>query len=262
MSLIHPTALIDPAAELAADVEVGPYAVIGPDVRIGRGSKIGAHCVVQGHTTIGEDNTFFQFSSIGAAPQDKKYAGEPTQLVIGDRNTVREFCTFNTGTAQDSGCTRIGNDNWIMAYVHIAHDVQLGSQTILANNATLAGHVHVGDWVIIGGLSGVHQFVKIGAHAMVGFSSAISQDVPPFIMADGNPAAARGFNVEGLRRRGFGPERIAAVKAMYRQIYRAGLTLEQAVEGLPAIEAERPEAAADVQLMRDFLAASRRGIVR
>ena len=262
MSLIHPTALIDPAAELAADVEVGPYAVIGPDVRIGRGSKIGAHCVVQGHTTIGEDNTFFQFSSIGAAPQDKKYAGEPTQLEIGDRNTVREFCTFNTGTAQDSGCTRIGNDNWIMAYVHIAHDVQLGSQTILANNATLAGHVHVGDWVIIGGLSGVHQFVKIGAHAMVGFSSAISQDVPPFIMADGNPAAARGFNVEGLRRRGFGPERIAAVKAMYRQIYRAGLTLEQAVEGLPAIEAERPEAAADVQLMRDFLAASRRGIVR
>ncbi len=262
MSLIHPTALIDPAAELAADVEVGPYAVIGPDVRIGRGSKIGAHCMVQGHTTIGEDNTFFQFSSIGAAPQDKKYAGEPTQLVIGDRNTVREFCTFNTGTAQDSGCTRIGNDNWIMAYVHIAHDVQLGSQTILANNATLAGHVHVGDWVIIGGLSGVHQFVKIGAHAMVGFSSAISQDVPPFIMADGNPAAARGFNVEGLRRRGFGPERIAAVKAMYRQIYRAGLTLEQAVEGLPAIEAERPEAAADVQLMRDFLAASRRGIVR
>ena len=262
MSLIHPTALIDPAAELAADVEVGPYAVIGPDVRIGRGSKIGAHCMVQGHTTIGEDNTFFQFSSIGAAPQAKKYAGEPTQLVIGDRNTVREFCTFNTGTAQDSGCTRIGNDNWIMAYVHIAHDVQLGSQTILANNATLAGHVHVGDWVIIGGLSGVHQFVKIGAHAMVGFSSAISQDVPPFIMADGNPAAARGFNVEGLRRRGFGPERIAAVKAMYRQIYRAGLTLEQAVEGLPAIEAERPEAAADVQLMRDFLAASRRGIVR
>ena len=262
MSLIHPTALIDPAAELAADVEVGPYSVIGPDVRIGRGSKIGAHCVVQGHTTIGEDNTFFQFSSIGAAPQDKKYAGEPTQLVIGDRNTVREFCTFNTGTAKDSGCTRIGNDNWIMAYVHIAHDVQLGSQTILANNATLAGHVHVGDWVIIGGLSGVHQFVKIGAHAMVGFSSAISQDVPPFIMADGNPAAARGFNVEGLRRRGFGPERIAAVKAMYRQIYRAGLTLEQAVEGLPAIEAERPEAAADVQLMRDFLAASRRGIVR
>ena len=170
MTLIHPTALIDPAAELAADVEVGPYAVIGPDVRIGRGSKIGAHCVIQGHTTIGEENTFFQFSSIGAAPQDKKYAGEPTRLEIGNRNTVREFCTFNTGTAQDSGCTRIGDDNWIMAYVHIAHDVQLGSQTILANNATLDEHVHVGDWVIIGGLSGVHQFVKIGAHAMVGFS--------------------------------------------------------------------------------------------
>lgn len=262
MALTHPTALIDPAAELAADVEVGPYAVIGPDVRIGRGSKIGAHCVIQGRTTIGEQNTFFQFSSIGAPPQDKKYAGEPTELVIGDRNTIREFCTFNTGTAQDSGCTRVGNDNWIMAYVHIAHDVQLGSQTILANNATLAGHVHVGDWVIIGGLSGVHQFVKIGAHAMVGFSSAISQDVPPFIMADGNPAAARGFNVEGLRRRGFGPGRISAVKAMYRQIYRAGLTLEQALQVLPAIEAEHPEAVGDVQMMCDFLAASRRGIVR
>ena len=262
MSLIHPTALIDPAAELAADVEVGPYAVIGPDVRIGRGSKIGAHCVVQGHTTIGEDNTFFQFSSIGAAPQDKKYAGEPTQLVIGDRNTVREFCTFNTGTAQDSGCTRIGNDNWIMAYVHIAHDVQLGSQTILANNATLAGHVHVGDWVIIGGLTGVHQFVKIGAHAMIGFASAINQDVPPFIMADGNPPSARGFNIEGLRRRGFGPERIAAVKAMYRQIYRNGLTLEQAREAIDTLAQEHPEAQQDVAMMQAFLQGSTRGITR
>lgn len=260
--MIHATALVDPAARLGSNVRIGAYSIIGPHVEIGDNTEIGPHVVIQGHSRIGRDNRIFQFCSLGEVPQDKKYAGEPTRLEIGDRNTIREFCTFNLGTAQDKGVTRIGDDNWIMAYVHIAHDVQLGSQTILANNATLAGHVHVGDWVIIGGLSGVHQFVKIGAHAMVGFSSAISQDVPPFIMADGNPAAARGFNVEGLRRRGFGPQRIAAVKAMYRQIYRAGLTLEQALEALCGIEAEHPEATADVQLMRDFLAASRRGIVR
>ena len=262
MAQIHPTAVVDPAAQLAADVEVGAYAVIGPHVRVGARTKIGAHCVVQGHTTIGEDNVFHAFGAIGGDPQDKKYAEEPTQLVIGDRNTVREFVTFNTGTAQDSGVTRIGNDNWIMAYVHIAHDVQLGSHTILANNATLAGHVHVGDWVIVGGLSGVHQFVKIGAHAMVGFSSAISQDVPPFVMADGNPSAARGFNLEGLRRRGFSSERLSAVKRMYRLLYREGLTLEQAREQLPEVAVKYPEAVADVALLQDFLAASTRGIVR
>lgn len=262
MALIHPTALIDPAAQLAADVEVGPFATVGPHVQIGARSRIGAHCVIDGHTTIGEDNVFHPHSTIGGPPQDKKYAGEPTRLEIGHRNTVREYCTFNTGTAQDAGVTRIGDDNWIMAYVHIAHDVQLANKTILANNATLAGHVHVGDWVIIGGLTGVHQFVKIGAHAMIGFASAINQDVPPFIMADGNPPSARGFNIEGLRRRGFGPERIAAVKAMYRQLYRNGLTLEQARDAIDALAAEHPEAREDVAMMQAFLQGSTRGITR
>ena len=262
MALIHPTALIDPAAQLAADVEVGPFATVGPHVQIGARSRIGAHCVIDGHTTIGEDNVFHPHSTIGGPPQDKKYAGEPTRLEIGHCNTVREYCTFNTGTAQDAGVTRIGDDNWIMAYVHIAHDVQLANKTILANNATLAGHVHVGDWVIIGGLTGVHQFVKIGAHAMIGFASAINQDVPPFIMADGNPPSARGFNIEGLRRRGFGPERIAAVKAMYRQIYRNGLTLEQARDAIDALAAEHPEAREDVAMMQAFLQGSTRGITR
>ena len=262
MALIHPTALIDPAAQLAADVEVGPFATVGPHVQIGARSRIGAHCVIDGHTTIGEDNVFHPHSTIGGPPQDKKYAGEPTRLEIGHRNTVREYCTFNTGTAQDAGVTRIGDDNWIMAYVHIAHDVQLATKTILANNATLAGHVHVGDWVIIGGLTGVHQFVKIGAHAMIGFASAINQDVPPFIMADGNPPSARGFNIEGLRRRGCGPERIAAVKAMYRQLYRNGLTLEQAREAIDTLAQEHPEAQQDVAMMQAFLQGSTRGITR
>ena len=262
MALIHPTALIDPAAQLTADVEVGPFAMVGPHVQIGARTRIGAHCVIDGHTTIGEDNVFHPHSTIGGPPQDKKYAGEPTRLEIGHRNTVREYCTFNTGTAQDVGVTRIGDDNWIMAYVHIAHDVQLANKTILANNATLAGHVHVGDWVIIGGLTGVHQFVKIGAHAMIGFASAINQDVPPFIMADGNPPSARGFNIEGLRRRGFGPERIAAVKAMYRQIYRNGLTLEQAREAIDTLAQEHPEAQQDVAMMQAFLQGSTRGITR
>ena len=262
MALIHPTALIDPAAQLAADVEVGPFAMVGPHVQIGARTRIGAHCVIDGHTTIGEDNVFHPHSTIGGPPQDKKYAGEPTRLEIGHRNTVREYCTFNTGTAQDVGVTRIGDDNLIIAYVHIAHDVQLANKTILANNATLAGHVHVGDWVIIGGLTGVHQFVKIGAHAMIGFASAINQDVPPFIMADGNPPSARGFNIEGLRRRGFGPERIAAVKAMYRQIYRNGLTLEQAREAIDTLAQEHPEAQQDVAMMQAFLQGSTRGITR
>ena len=262
MALIHPTALIDPAAQLAADVEGGPFAMVGPHVQIGARTRIGAHCVIDGHTTIGEDNVLHPHSTIGGPPQDKKYAGEPTRLEIGHRNTVREYCTFNTGTAQDVGVTRIGDDNWIMAYVHIAHDVQLANKTILANNATLAGHVHVGDWVIIGGLTGVHQFVKIGAHAMIGFASAINQDVPPFIMADGNPPSARGFNIEGLRRRGFGPERIAAVKAMYRQPYRNGLTLEQAREAIDTLAQEQPEAQQDVARMQAFLQGSTRGITR
>ena len=262
MATIHPTALVDPQAELAADVEVGPYAVIGPHVRIGARTTIGAHCVIEGHTRFGEDNRVWPFCSIGAAPQDKKYRGEPTRLSIGDRNTIREFCTFNCGTVQDSEETRVGHDNWIMAYVHLAHDVQLGSQCILANNATLAGHVHVGDWVIVGGLTGVHQFVKIGAHAMLGFQSAISQDVPPFMMVDGNPAHVHGFNVEGLRRRGFSAERLAQVKQMHRLLYRKGLTLEDAKAGIGALRGTVEAGDADVDLMLGFLAASTRGIVR
>jgi UDP-N-acetylglucosamine acyltransferase len=262
MATIHPTALVDPKAQLADSVSVGPYAVIGPNVVIGEGTSIGAHCVVEGHTTIGCDNQIFQFASIGAAPQDKKYKGEPTQLIIGDRNTIREFCTFNTGTTQDEGITRVGSDNWVMAYVHVAHDCQLGNHLILANNATLAGHVHVGDWVIVGGLTGVHQFVRIGAHAMVGFQTRLAQDVPPFMMVQGNPCEASGFNVEGLRRRGFSAERIAAVKQLYKVIYRQGLTLEAAKAQLVELALARPEAQADVQSVIDFLATATRGIVR
>ena len=261
-SLIHPTAVIDPAAQLDTSVSVGPYAVIGPDVRIAANTKVGAHCVIEGATTIGCDNQIFQFASLGAQPQDKKYAGEPTRLVIGDRNTVREFCTFNLGTAQDRGETMIGDDNWIMAYVHIAHDCIVGNNTILANNATLAGHVHVDDWAILGGLTGVHQFTHIGAHVMAGFASHISQDVPPFMMVDGNPLAVRGFNAEGLRRRGFTPERLAAVKQMHKLLYRQGLTLEAAKQAIEAIKADMSEAAEDVERMQAFLAASTRGIAR
>jgi UDP-N-acetylglucosamine acyltransferase len=262
MTTIHPTAIVSPHAELAPSVSVGAYTLIGPQVRIGEGTTIGAHCVIEGRTTLGRDNRIFQFCSIGAVPQDKKYAGEPTALEIGDRNTVREFCTFNLGTAQDSGVTRLGSDNWVMAYVHIAHDARVGDQTVLANNATLAGHVHVGDWAIVGGLTGVHQFVKIGAHAMIGFQSHVSQDVPPFMMVDGNPVTVRGFNVEGLRRRGFSPQRIAAVKQMHRLLYREGHTLAQALELIVGLTAGAPEVRVDVELMTGFLADARRGIVR
>lgn len=259
---IHPSAIVHDGAWLHPSVTVGAYSVIGAHVKVGAGTRIGPHCVIEGHTTIGADNQIFQFASLGAQPQDKKYAGEPTELVIGDRNTIREFCTFNTGTSQDAGVTRVGNDNWIMAYVHIAHDCAVGSHTILANNATLAGHVHVGDWVILGGLTGVHQFVKIGAHAMAGFASRVAQDVPPFMMIEGNPLAVRGFNIEGLRRRGFTPERLKAVKQMHRLLYRQGLTLEDAVQAIAALATEMPEAAQDIALMQSFLTASTRGIAR
>ena len=262
MAHIHPTALVDPGAELDDSVEIGAYTLVGERVRIGAGTRVGAHCVIEGRTTIGRDNRIFQFCSLGAAPQDKKYAGEPTALEIGDGNTVREFCTFNCGTAQDAGVTRLGDDNWVMAYVHLAHDCQVGSHTILANNATLAGHVHLGDWAIVGGLTGVHQFCKIGAHVMVGFASAVTQDVPPYMLVDGNPLAVRGFNAEGLRRRGFSAARIGAVKQMHRLLYRQGKTLEQAREDIAAMSASVPEAAADVALMLDFLAGAHRGIAR
>jgi UDP-N-acetylglucosamine acyltransferase len=259
---VHPTAIVDAGAELADTVDIGPYAVIAADVRIGAGTRVGAHCVIEGPTVIGRDNRIFASSSLGAAPQDMKYRGEPTQLHIGDRNTIREFCTFNRGTAQDAGVTRIGDDNWIMAYVHIAHDVQVGHRTILANNATLAGHVLVGDWAIVGGLTGVHQFSRIGPHAMIGFQAHVSQDVPPFMTVAGNPLAVHGINAEGLRRRGFSAERIAQVKRMHRLLYRQGLGLEQAVREIRSLSGALEDGDGDVKLMLDFLAAAQRGIVR
>ncbi|MBD3892754.1 acyl-ACP--UDP-N-acetylglucosamine O-acyltransferase [Hydrogenophaga sp.] len=267
MANIHPTALVDPAAELESSVTVGPYTVIGPQVRVGAGTSIGAHCVLEGRTTIGCDNRIFQFNSLGAVPQDKKYAGEPCELQIGDRNTVREFCTFNIGSPGGGGLTRLGDDNWIMAYVHLAHDCAVGNHTIFANNTQLAGHVSVADWAILGGFTVVHQFVRIGAHAMSAMCSLLFADLPPFVLCQGQPAQPRSMNFEGLRRRGFSPERIAAVKAMYKALYRDELTLEQATQriGLLAGSAPDPSAvASDVALMLDFLqqVPPQRGIVR
>ena len=257
---IHSTALVDAAAQIDASVQIGPYAVIGPNVRIGAGTTVGAHCVIDGHTSIGQDNRIYQFASVGAPPQDKKYAGEPTALVIGDRNTIREFCTINTGTAQDRGVTTVGDDNWIMAYVHIAHDCTVGHGTVLANNATLAGHVQIDDFAIIGGLTGIHQFTRVGAYVMAGFASHISQDVPPFMMVDGNPLAVRGLNAEGLRRRGFSSARVALIKQMHRLLYRQGLTLAAARAAIAELPTE--DAQQDVALMLNLLDASSRGIVR
>jgi len=262
MTMIHPTAIVDPQADLDSSVEVGAYSIIGPHVKIGAGTRIGPHVVIEGHTTIGADNQFFQFSSVGAAPQDKKYAGEPTELRIGDRNTIREFCTFNLGTVQDGGITSLGNDNWIMAYVHIAHDCRLGSNIILANNVTLAGHVHLGDWVFLGGFTTVHQFCHIGDHAMTAFTAAVSQDVPPFVTAAGNRAAPAGINAEGLKRRGFTPEQIAAIKRAYKLIYRAGLSLDEAKAALVQEETTAPVSATHVRLLREFLENNTRGIIR
>jgi UDP-N-acetylglucosamine acyltransferase len=262
MAKLHPTAIVDPAAELAATVDVGPYAVIGAGVQIGEGTRIGPHVVLEGPTVIGRDNLIHAHAVIGGAPQDMKYRGEPTRLEIGERNTIREFCTVSRGTLQDGGVTRVGSDNWIMAYVHLAHDVQLGDRCILANNATLAGHVHVGDWAIIGGLTGIHQFCHVGAHAMTGFQSHVSQDVPPYMMVSGNPLGVHGFNVEGLRRRGFSRERIALVKQMHRLLYRDGLTLEAAKAAIQALIGSVDGGDADVTVLLDFLAASTRGIAR
>ena len=264
MTHIHATAIIDPAAELDASVSIGPYTIIGPHVKIAAGTTVGAHCVIEGHTTIGRDNRIFQFNSLGAIPQDKKYAGEPCELVIGDRNTIREFCTFNIGSPGDVGVTRIGNDNWIMAYVHLAHDCQVGNHTIFANNSQLAGHVHVADWVILGGFTVVHQFVRLGAHSMTAMCSLLFADLPPYVMCQGQPAAARSMNFEGLRRRGFSPERIAVVKAMHKALYRDDLTLEQACQRITGFGQEQPESADDVLMMLDFLrqTSPQRGIVR
>jgi len=259
---IHSTALVDPGAQLDEGVEIGPYSVVGPNVRIGAGTRIGPHCVIDGHTVIGRNNLFYRFCSIGGMPQDKKYAGEPTRLMIGDGNTVREYVTFNTGTVQDGGVTTVGHDNWIMAYVHVAHDCHIGDHTIIANGVQLGGHVHVGDWAILGGLTGVHQFSRIGAHSMTGGNSSLMQDIPPYVLGAGNPCKPHGINVEGLRRRGFGPVAISALREAYKLIYRRGLTLDEARASIQAHQQAEPEAADALQVLLDFLAMSTRGIVR
>jgi len=256
--LIDPRAVIDPGAELAADVTVGPFSVIGAGVSIGARTRIGPHAVINGPTRIGEDNHIFQFASVGEAPQDKKYAGEPTRLEIGDRNTIREFVTINRGTVQDEGVTRIGDDNWIMAYVHIAHDCQLGNQTILANNASLAGHVKIEDHVILGGFTLIHQFCSVGVHALTAFGSGISMDVPPYVTVGGSPARAHGLNMEGLRRRGFSEDTRRTLKQAYKILYRENLSLQDAIERLKALAGECTE----VEVLLDFLERQTRGIVR
>jgi len=255
---IHPTAIIDKRARLGAGVTVGPYTIIDGDVEVGEGTTIGAHNVVTGHTKIGRDNRIFHFCSIGEANQDKKYKGEPTRVEIGARNVIREYCSINRGTVQGHSVTKVGDDNFIMAYCHVAHDCVVGSQTVFANNATLAGHVTVGDWAILGGFVGVHQFVKVGAHVMLGISSVITQDVPPYLLVAGNPAAPHGINARGLSRRGFSPEAVSGLKRAYRTLYRSGLTLAEAMRTLEAQAAQLPE----LRPLLDFLAASERGIVR
>ena len=241
MTAIHATAIVSPGADLDSSVTVGPYTVIGPHVKIGAGTTVGPHCVIEGHTTIGQNNRIFQFSSLGAIPQDKKYAGEPCELVIGNGNTIREFCTFNIGSPGDVGVTRVGDDNWLMAYVHLAHDCQVGSHTIFANNTQLAGHVHVGDWAIFGGFTVVHQFVRIGAHSMTAMCTLLFADLPPFVMCQGQPASA-----------------------MHKALYREDLTLQAASERIAQLEKNCPECAPDVAMMLTFLqqASAQRGIVR
>ncbi|TVO53918.1 MULTISPECIES: acyl-ACP--UDP-N-acetylglucosamine O-acyltransferase [Denitromonas] len=256
--MIHSTAIIHPDAKLADGVSVGAYSIIGPHVEVGADTRIGPHVVIEGHTRIGRENEIFQFCSIGGSPQDKKYDDEPTRLEIGDRNTIREYCSFNVGTSQDVGVTRIGSDNWIMAYVHVAHDCQVGDHTIFANNATLAGHVHVGDWAILGGFTGVHQFVRVGAHSFCGVSTVLLQDLPPYVTVSGNPSRPHGINSEGLKRRGYSSESIMAIKRAYRALYRSGLSLEEARKVIAEAAVEHEA----VKPFSDFIAVSSRGIVR
>lgn len=256
--MIHATAIIHPGAKLGAGVSVGPYSIIDEHVEIGDNTRIGPHVVITGNTKIGCDNRIFQFCSLGEVPQDKKYAGEPTRLEIGDRNTIREYCTFNLGTVQDGGLTSMGNDNWIMAYVHVAHDCHVGNRTTFANNSQLAGHVHVDDWAILGGYTGVHQFCRVGAHTMTAVGSVVLQDIPPYVMAAGNTATPFGINAEGLKRRGFSPEALMALKRAYRTLYKSGLMLEEAKLKLEEESSIHPE----IQPILDFLAVSKRGIIR
>jgi len=255
---IHPTAIVHPGARIGAGVGIGAYSVVGEHVEIGDNTTIGPHVVVTGHTRIGRDNRIFQFCSIGEIPQDKKYAGEPTRLEIGDRNTIREFCTLNCGTAQDAGVTRLGNDNWIMAYVHLAHDCQIGNNVIFANNAQLAGHVHVGDWVILAGFTGIHQFVRVGAHSMTAVGTMLLQDLPPYVTVGGNPPSPHGINSEGLKRRGFSAEAITSIKRAYKTLYKSGLPLAEAREAIAA----EAGSVAELKVLAEFLATPGRGIVR
>ncbi len=258
MPLIHATALVDPKAEIAADVEIRAYSVVGPQVKVGAGSVVGPHAVLTGRTTIGERNRIWQFTSIGEIPQDRKYGGEPTATVIGDDNVIREFVSIHAGTAQDRGITTIGNGNLLLAYVHIAHDCVVGNCTTFSNNAQLAGHVVVGDWAVLGGFTGVHQFCRIGAHAMIAGGAIVLQDVPPFVTAAGHPARPAGTNNEGLRRRGFTPDDIRAVRQAYKAIYREGLSLDEAKSALAASAAATPA----LLPLVEFLAAPGRGIIR
>jgi len=255
---IHPTAIVDPSAELDSSVEVGAYSIIGPNVKIDANTRVANHVTINGPTIIGKSNQIFQFSSLGEVPQDKKYNNEPTLLEIGDNNTIREFCTFNRGTVQDKGTTKIGNDNWIMAYVHIAHDCQIGNHTIFANNASLAGHVDVHDYAILGGFTLIHQFCKIGSHVITAVGSVVFKDIPPYVTAAGYDAKPHGINAEGLKRRGFSAEAILQIKRAYKTLYRQSHTLDEARAELERMHAQHPE----ITLLSDFLSQSTRGIVR
>ncbi len=255
---IHPTAIIDPKAELDSSVIVGAYSTIGAHVKVAADTRIASHVVLKGPTTIGKNNQIFQFSSLGEAPQDKKYRDEPTTLEIGDNNTIREFCTFNRGTTQDKGITKIGSDNWIMAYVHIAHDCTIGNHTILANNSSLAGHVDIHNYAILGGFTLIHQFCKVGAHVITAVGSVVFKDIPPYVTAAGYDAKPHGINSEGLKRRGFSPESITQIKRAYKALYRNSLTLEEAKLTL----ADMQKTCAEIALLSDFLKISTRGIVR
>ncbi len=256
--MIHETAIISETARIASDVTVGPYVVIGDDVEIGGGSQIDSHVVINGPTIIGRNNHIYQFASIGDDPQDKKYANEPTRLKIGDGNSIREFCTISRGTVQDRSETTIGDDNWIMAYVHIAHDCVVGDKTIMANNTTLAGHVHVGDWVICGGFSGIHQFCRIGAHAFLGMFCGVNRDVPAYTMVSGQPAVPRGINSEGLKRREFSTEQIRNIKNAYRLTFRKGKKLSEVIEEIAELSEQQPELVVFLESLRS----SERGLVR
>jgi len=255
---IHPTAIIDPTAELDSSVEIGPYSIIGANVKIDAGTRVAGHVIINGPTTIGKNNHIFQYSSLGEAPQDKKYRDEPTLLEIGDNNTIREFCSFNRGTIQDKGTTKIGSDNWIMAYVHIAHDCQIGNHTIFANNSSLAGHVDIDDYAILGGFTLIHQYCKIGSHVITAVGSVVFKDIPPYVTAAGYDAKPHGINAEGLKRRGFTSDSILQIKRAYKALYRNGLTLEEAKIELATMQATTPE----IGLLTDFLNVSTRGIVR